>query len=172
VGQLLIGAADVSNTVRYVKRDSEPFIYGVDARVIDALPASPLAFRSRYVTDLQPASVTKLTVTTAAGTVRVERDADQKWRLVEPAQGALNTDEINQLLAVVASLQVEEFYPTAPAALLQPDFTLTLTAGEKTYQLKLAQQTGQWSDPELSFRLPAAAAAALRREFFTGAATP
>jgi len=170
--QLLIGGTDESNTVRYVKRESEPFVYGVDAQVIQALPDSPWNLRTRQLTDFQPATVTSVAIRSSAGELRVERDAEQKWRLIEPAQGALNLDDLNQLLAAVAALRVEEFYPTPAAALASPATTITITTPGQVYVLQIAGQDASWNAPELAFRISEAAANTLQKPLVATPATP
>src|ERR1035437_6455719 len=109
LAQLLVGALDASNTVRFVKRVDEPFVYGVETNITAWLPANWLALRARELVDLKPDQITKLTIEKKSGKVTLQRDADKKWKLVEPIQGVIDNDALQRLLDRFAALPAEAF---------------------------------------------------------------
>ena len=164
LAQLLVGALDVSNAVRFVKRVDEPFVYGVETNIATWLPANWLTLRARELADLKPEQITKLTVEKKSGKVTVQRDADKKWKLLETVQGVIDNDALQRLLDEFAALPAEEFVREgrdnlAEFGLDQPEATLTATVGDKTYTLVLGkpQDAGRqyafWSDPPLVFTI-------------------
>ena len=164
LGQLLVGAEDASNGVRFVKRADEPFVYGVDTNITGWLPANYLALRARQIADLKADQISHLTVERKSGKVIVERGADRKWRLVEPSQGVLDNDTLQRVLDELAQLQAEEFVHEdrnnlADYGLDPPEATVTAVAGEKSYKLALGKlrdtdrRYALWSDPTLIFMI-------------------
>ena len=169
LAQLLIGSLDVTNAIRRVKRADEPFIYGVDTNIIDWLPTSALALRTRRVTELKPDQVTKLVIekvspdaSQVGRTIIIERGADTNWKMVEPAQGALDLDAVRDLLDNLSQLCAEEFIHEgldnlAEYGLDKPELKITATADGKAYTLQLGKARGSsdryasWSDPALVF---------------------
>ncbi len=153
LAQLLVGSLDVSNAVRYVKRVDEAFIYGIDPATLDRIPGHYRALRSRRVFDLKPEQVTKL----VAGTVTLERDAQGRWKLIEPAQGALDNDSVQHLLEVFCQLRAEEFGRAKTDTDTGLGTTIKATVGETTHWLSIAsdrhaaadecEQTFMLSDP-------------------------
>jgi hypothetical protein len=163
IAQLLVGGLDGSHTMRYVKRGDEPFIYGVESNAFDWLPANALAVRDRRLSDLQPEQIKKLTIQKRSGPAIVERDAQNKWRLVEPAQGVLDNDALQRLLDAFAQLRAEKFLREglenlAEYGLEAPELTVIAQAGDKAYTLALGKpaeeglQYALWSDPPLVFK--------------------
>ena len=171
VGQLLVSAPAATNTVSYVKRESEPFIYGVAGSFVGSLPGDHWALRSRRVADLTAAKISKIEIVRPAGKLIVARDPAARWRLVEPAQGVLDIDGVDILADVLARLDAEEFRSAKPVALNQPDHTFTITAGDKTVTLALAGTEAAWSEPNLSFSLPAPTAQTLTKDLLAAPAT-
>ena len=178
LAQLLVGALDVSNAVRFVKRVDEPFVYGVETNIAAWLPANWLTLRARELADLKPEQITKLTVEKKSGKVTVQRDADKKWKLLETVQGVIDNDALQRLLDEFAALPAEEFVREgrdnlAEFGLDQPEATLTATVGDKTYTLVLGkpQDAGRqyafWSDPPLVFTIWTSRANTLVRDVIT-----
>jgi hypothetical protein len=178
IAQLLVGSLDPSNTVRFVKRPDEPFVYGVDTNIISWLPSSYLALRSHRLTDASPEDITKLVIEGATGKVVVERGADKKWKLVEPAQGVLDNDALQHLLDEWGALRAEQFIREGRDNLTeygldQPEATITATAGDATYSLALGKLQGSnnqyalWGDPPLVFTIWASGANTLMRNIVT-----
>jgi hypothetical protein len=178
LAQLLVGALDASNTVRFVKRVDEPFVYGVDTNIATWLPANWLSLRARALADLNPDQITKLTIEKKSGKVTLQRDADKKWKLLEPVQGVIDSDALQRLLDEFAALPAEEFVRggrdnLAEFGLDQPEATLTATAGDKTYTLLLGKsqdaerQYAFWSDPPLVFTIWTSRANTLVRDVIT-----
>ena len=178
LAQLLVGALDVSNAVRFVKRVDEPFVYGVETNIAAWLPANWLTLRARELADLKPEQITKLTVEKKSGKVTVQRDADKKWKLLETVQGVIDNDALQRLLDEFAALPAEEFVREgrdnlAEFGLDQPEATLTATVGDKTYTLVLGkpQDAGRqyafWSDPPLVFTIWTSRANTLSRDVIT-----
>jgi hypothetical protein len=178
IAQLLVGSPDVSNTVRFVKRADEPFVYGVDTNIMSWLPSNYLALRSHRLTDGSTDEITKLVIEGKAGKVVVERGPDKKWGLVEPSQGILDSDALQHLLDEWGALRAEQFIREgrdnlAEYGLDQPEATITTTAGERTYSLALGKLQGPdsqyalWADPPLVFTIWASGANTLMRNIVT-----
>jgi len=178
LAQLLVGALDASNTVRFVKRIDEPFVYGVDTNIVGWLPVNWLSLRARGLADLKPDQITKLTVEKKSGKMTLQRDADKKWKLLESVQGVIDNDALQRLLDEFAALPAEEFVREgrenlAEYGLDQPEATLTATAGDKTYTLVLGKpqdaerQYAFWSDPPLVFTVWTSRANTLLRDVVT-----
>ncbi|HXI85358.1 MAG TPA: DUF4340 domain-containing protein [Verrucomicrobiae bacterium] len=178
LAQLLVGALDASNAVRFVKRVDEPFVYGVDTNIVGWLPANYLALRARTLVDLKSDQVTKLTIERKSGKVTLQRDADKKWKLMEPAQGVIDNDALQRLLDELASVYAEEFVREgrdnlAEYGLDQPEATVAATLGDKTYTLTLGKlldverRYAFWSDPPLVFTIWTSRANTLSRDIVT-----
>ena len=175
VAQLLVGGMDASNSVRFVKRVGEPFVYGVETNIAGWLPTNSLMLRTHELASLKTDQVTKLMVENMSGKVTLQRDADRKWKLLEPAQGVIDNDTLQRVLDEFASLHAEEFVREgrdnlAEYGLDQPEVTLTATAGDKTYTLALGKSQGTerkyalWSDPLLVFTVWTSRANTLSRD--------
>jgi hypothetical protein len=183
LAQLLVGAQDVSNTVRFVKRVDEPFVYGVETNIAAWLPANWLSLRARELADLKPDQITKLTVEKGSGKVTLERDTDKKWKLLEPVRGVIDSDALQRLLDEFTALPAEEFVREgrdnlAEYGLDQPEATLTATVGDKSYTLVLGKtqsaerQYAFWSDPPLVFTIWTSRANTLSRDVVTQSTQP
>jgi hypothetical protein len=179
LAQLLIGGLDETNKLRYVKRADEPFIYGVDPGIVDWLPASALAMRARRLAPFEPGQVTKLTIQNGPSRVVLVRDAQNKWHLIEPAQGVLDNDGLQRLLDAFAHLSAEQFIREgrdnlAEYGLDAPGFSLTAQTGENTYTLALGKspvpglQFALWTDPPLLFTLKTPAVDDLTNQIVAG----
>ncbi len=178
IAQLLVGSLDASNTVRFVKRADEPFVYGVDTNIISWLPSNYLALRSHRLTNGSSAEITKLVIEGTVGKVVVERGVDKKWKLVEPSQGILDNDALQHLLDEWGALRAEQFIREgrdnlAEYGLDQPEATITATAGDKTYSLALGKSQGSdnryalWNEPPLVFTIWTSGANTLTRSIVT-----
>jgi uncharacterized protein DUF4340 len=174
LAQLLMGATDVSNGVRYVKRADEPFVYGVDTNIVSWLPENYLALRSRLVADLKADDIVKLVIEKNTGKVVLQRGTDGKWKLVEPSQGVLDNDALQHVLDTFATLHAEDFIREGrdnlpEYGLDEPETTLVATAGDKTYTLALGKaedpdkKFALWADPILVFTLSTGAANTLAK---------
>jgi hypothetical protein len=182
LGQLLVGAEDASNAVRFVKRADEPFVYGVDTNIAGWLPANYLALRTRQLAELNVDQISRLTVAKQTGKVIVERNTDGKWHLIEPAQGVLDNDALQRLLDALAQLRAGEFFRDDHENLVeygldQPEATITAAVDEKSYTLALGKLRGAdrryalWSDPALVFTIWELQANAFTTDIVTPAAT-
>ncbi|MGA2604970.1 MAG: DUF4340 domain-containing protein [Verrucomicrobiia bacterium] len=178
IAQLLVGSPDASNSVRFVKRADEPFVYGVDTNIVSWLPANYLALRSHRLTDTSSEEITKLVIEGKAGRVVVERGADKKWKLVEPSQGILDNDALQHLLDEWGALRAEEFVRegrdnVTEYGLDQPEVTITATAGDRARSLELGKLQGSdsryalWSEPSLVFTISTSGANTLMRGVVT-----
>ena len=176
--QLLVGAQDASNTVRFVKRADEPFVYGVDTNIDAWLPGNYLALRARRLADWKVDQISEVTVERKSGKTVVERGADKKWHLVEPSQGVLDNDALQRVLDEIAQLRAEEFIREgrdglAEYGLDQPEVTITAVVGEKHYTLALGKLRGTdrqhalWSDPLLVITIWTTQANALTKDIVT-----
>lgn len=181
--QLLVGVPDASNTVRFVKRVDEPFVYGVETNIAAWLPANWLSLRARVLVNLKPNEITKLTVEKKSGKVTLQRDADKKWKLLEPTQGVIDSDALQRLLDEFTALPAEEFVREgrenlAEYGLDQPEATISATVGDKTYTLLLGKpqdaerEYAFWSDPPLVFTIWTSRANTLSRDVVTQSSQP
>ena len=176
--QLLVGGPDESQSMRYVKRADEPFVYGVESNIVEWLPSEYLAMRVHRLAELQPEQVKKVTIRKDGRQTVVERDAQDKWQLVEPAQGVLDLDALGQLVEAFASLSAEQFISDhhdnlAEYGLDTPGVTVTAQTADKTYSLTLGnardeqQQYASWSDPTLILIVKPASAQPLTKDVVT-----
>jgi hypothetical protein len=181
LAQLLVGAEDASNGVRFVKRADEPFVYGVDTNLDAWLPARYLALRSRRLADLKPDQIDKLTVESGAVRVVAERGSDRKWRLVEPTGGILDNDALQHVIDGLGQLRAEDFIQEGRNNLVeygldQPQRIITMGVGDRSYQLALGKLQGTdrryalWSDPPLVFTVWTSLANTLDKDFVKPAA--
>ena len=154
---LLVGSVDESNTLQFAKCAGEEFIYGIATNVLDQFPPNYGALRARSVFDLKPDQIMKL----EAGNVTVTRAAGN-WKLVAPAEGRLDTNAVQAVVAALARLHAESF--GRPKA--EPDaglgYTIKATVGDATHWLAVAPD-GQAAanSVELTFQLPPATVATL-----------
>jgi hypothetical protein len=178
VAQLLVGSLDASNTVRFVKRADEPFVYGVETNIVSWLPANYLALRARLVADMKADDITKLVIEKKTGKVVLQRGMDKKWKLVEPAQGVLDNDALQYALGEFAALRAEDFIREgrdnlAEYGLEEPEVTFIAIAGDKTHTLALGKlqdserQYALWNDPALVFTVSTSAANTLTKDVVT-----
>jgi hypothetical protein len=183
MGQLLVGSLDASNNVYFVKRNDEPFVCAVETNVIGWLPAKPIELRSRQLAEFTADDITKLTIKQAGKQTVLERGAEGKWALVEPAQGAFDNDNLQLFLGSLANIRVNEYMSEGLAGLEKfgldaPQTVITFQAGTKTYTLSLGRLEGTdqryacWNDPELVFRLWEPTAATLLREIVSPPPAP
>lgn len=182
LAQLLVDLPAASNEVRYVKRADEPFIYGVATNSLDWLPVNALAWRVRRVVELKVNDVTQITIEKPTGKTVLARDKDGKWTMVEPAQGVLDNDGLNQLLESISQLTATTFIREGAENLgefgLEPAaVTITLGVAGRTIIARLGKTTpaGEqyvaWSDPSLVFTVPGYSLTALTRDLVTVPAT-
>jgi hypothetical protein len=163
LAQLLLGAVDSSNSVRFAKRADEPFIYGVDTNIFGVLPSNVLAVRTLWIREISPDQITRVEIQKPASQFIAERHGTNAWHLVEPAQGALDLDGLQQLIESFSHLHVDRFIG-AHTNVEPSEATVKVFAGEKTYTLVVGQPTetgaryASWSDPPLMFVLPSASA--------------
>ena len=154
---LLVGSVDDSNTVRFAKCAGEEFIYGVEPNLLEQLPANYGALRSRLVFDLPAEKIAQL----VAGNVTVERAAN-KWKLVTPASGTLDTNAVDAVVAALAKLPADSFGRPKTEQDANLGYIIKATINDTTHWLAVAPD-GQAaaSNVELTFQLPAAVIATL-----------
>lgn len=153
IANLLISAPDETRGLCLVKREDEPFIYGVTTNLPARLPSHPLDVRPRRVANLSLSAIRRFEHQHGDTHVVIERNEQDQWILREPTQGVLNTDDVTVVLNVFTALDAEEFYRTTPAPLDQPEHRFTLQVGDQTYTLKLTGHDALWNDPPVAFRL-------------------
>ncbi len=172
LSQLLIGSLDESNTVRYVKRGDDPFVFGVEPGAVNRLPAGFLTLRTRRIVEFPPDAVTSLTIQRAGTQTAADqptdtvlaRASDSTWDVIVPSKGTLDADALQGLLYSFCQLHAREFLPEGgdnPGAygLEKPVLTITAFVGDKPYTLAVgaardSQQTyALWSAPPLLMTL-------------------
>jgi len=169
LAQLLVGGFDAGSGVRYVKRADEPFVYGVESNALDRIPDNYGVLRTRQIFDLKPDQITKL----VAGNVIVARDAPGKWKLVEPPQGVLNVDGLQNLLALLCRLQGEEFGRARTEQDAGLGATIKVTIGDTTHWLSVAKDGQAAADTcELTFKLSEPVVQTLTKELAAAPAQP
>ena len=183
IAQLLVGSLDEARAYRFVKRADEPFVYAITTNIVDLLPPGSLPYRSRRIAGFTPEQISKLVIQKPTGPIVLERDADAKWRLVEPAQGALDNDGLARLLDGLAQLRAQDFLKDSRENLAEygldaPSMSLTVTVGGKNYTLELGKlrdadhRYAAWSDPPLILTLWTTQADVLTRDIVTGSTAP
>jgi hypothetical protein len=164
LAQLLVGGLDAGSAIRFVKRADEPFVYGVETNALGRVPGQYGVFRARQVFDLKPDQVTKL----QSGSVTVARDPDGKWKLVEPAQGVLDADKLQHVLAAFCQLHAESFGTGKTESLTGTK--LQAGIGDTTHWLVVTPDGQAEADVcELSFRLDPPVVQTLTNTFVTTA---
>jgi len=164
VATLLVGTPDPQADRCFLKRGDEPFIYGVSTNATAWIPTTRLAYRARRVANLHAGDITKLTIEKPDGKVALQLGADKKWKMLEPAQGVLNVDRVQQLLDVFAFLRAgeilrEDLDNLATYGLDKPRHRLIVEAGTKTVIFQLGKAKDEQatfascSDPALVFTL-------------------
>ncbi len=175
MAQLLIGGLDETGGVRYVKRADEPLIYGVESNIVEWLPANALALRGHRLAEIAPDQIRKLTIQNGPTRAVLERDAKDKWRLVEPAQGAIDNDGLQMLVDAFAQVRAEQFIREGRESLAEygldaPEFSITAQTGDKTYTLAVGKSVVQglnfalWGEPPLVFTISTPMLAPLRKQ--------
>jgi hypothetical protein len=178
IAQLMIGAVHSDQTMRLVKRASEPFVYGVEAALMEWLPNNHLHLRTRQLADITRQQFTRFKLQTPDATVALEKTADAKWRMLQPEQGVLDHDNLDAMLQVLAGLRAVEFVREGLDDLEQygldaPQFTATAWVGEVPYSLTLGREAepdrvyAAWNDPPLIFTLAGFDVVALKRNLVT-----
>lgn len=178
VASLLAGTTDTKTDTRYLKRGDEPFIYGVPSSATAWIPTTRLDYRSRRVAELKVDDLTKLTVEKPGGRLILQRGADKKWRMIEPAQGVLNVERLQHVLDVIGFLRAEEIVrenleSSAAYGLDKPSHRFSVEAGAKTVVLQLGKAKdalatfASWSDPALVFTLGSAIVTTLTNSLVT-----
>lgn len=179
LGQILIGSLNTSNAVRYAKRPDEPFVYGVEHAVLGSLPGSAVACRDRRLGDWREDLITKFTCEKSGDRLVIERGPDKKWKLVEPSQGVLDINRLQQVLDLFSYLRADGFERDgldnlAAYGLDQPVARVTVEdAGHRssTIQIGSAKDNtvsfASWNDPALIFTLDSGSVAILTNRLVT-----
>lgn len=178
LAQLLVGDVREGTTERFVKSSAEPYVYAADGGVLRMISSAPMVFRSRSVTDVTAAQVTRVTVANQTGKVVVEKTAEGGWRLVEPSQGVVDTDALRALIGAVTTLRADDLVrDTLDAAELfgldQPEMTITLHVGDQPYELRVGNPSPaggkymSWNKPPLVFTVALTKLIPLVRTFVT-----
>lgn len=166
LAQLFVGSRDARKGLWHVKRGDEPFIYGVGAKDMAWVPAGLLALRDRQVAALKSNEITKVTIEKKDRRSVLARDKDGKWTMIEPAQGGLDHDSLNQLLEAAGQIRAEDF---VTEKIEQPDVKITFEVAGKCYALQIGKALPNgykyvsWSDPALVFTMPEYALTAFTR---------
>jgi hypothetical protein len=162
--ELLVGGGDASNSVRYVKRADEPFIYGVAPASLAALPAQYGAVRTREIFNLAPDKITDW----IAGDVHVRRGADGQWTLVQPATGVLDVEAVKAAVGVFAQLRAASFDRPKTAADHALGVVYRAGTGSTTNWLTVSSTGFAAADTvELTFQLEAPVFQTLSRPLVT-----
>ena len=178
VAQLLVGAFDDTHALRYVKRADEPFIYGVESNAVDWLPAGVLALRTRKLADIQPEQIERLTIQKGPAQTVLVRDAQNTWKLVQPAQGVIDNDGVKQVLDAFCQLRALDFLRegtnnVAEFELDTPGVVVSALAGDKTYSLSLGKtpdatrRFALWNEPPLVLSVDTATANTLSKDIIS-----
>ncbi|NQU12366.1 DUF4340 domain-containing protein [bacterium] len=184
LAQLLVGALDATNQVRYARNAAEPsFIYGLVEADVARLPAKAGDLRTRQVAALPAAEIRQLAIQQGQQETVLERGSDDKWRLVVPAQGVLNHDRLDDLLRELGDLRAEEFLTATPDQIAaarqgQPGLAIRATTVGKPSTLLIGQERddGQtiasWAEPLTVFTLSPIVVDVLRAPLVTAPAPP
>jgi hypothetical protein len=182
LSQLLVGSTDTTNNFCHVKRGDEPYIHGVEPNLKDNFPVAKLAWRTRRISELKPEQITKLTVERAGDRVALEQGADKKWKMIQPSQGVLDNNRLEQLLDLLSFLHADELVQEGldkPAAygFDKPTAKFTMEAAGKSYVLQLGKEKAagatfaSWSDPSLVFTLGTPSVQGLSGSLVTSSST-
>jgi hypothetical protein len=183
LAQLLVGDVREGTKERFVKSSGEPFVYAADSGVLRMMAIAPTVFRSRKVSDVTTAQVTRVTVVNHLGKTMVEKTADGGWRLVEPTQGVLDTDALRALIGAVTNLRADDVVRDTldnleMFGLDRPEMVVTLNVGDEAYELRVggAPAAGgkymSWNNPPMVFTVSVAKLIPLVGSFVTPARGP
>jgi hypothetical protein len=183
LAQLLVGDVREGTKERFVKSSGEPFVYAADSGVLRTMAIAPTVFRSRKVSDVTTAQVTRVTVVNHLGKTMVEKTADGGWRLVEPTQGVLDTDALRALIGAVTNLRADDVVRDTldnleMFGLDRPEMVVTLNVGDEAYELRVggAPAAGgkymSWNNPPMVFTVSVAKLIPLVGSFVTPARGP
>jgi hypothetical protein len=146
LAELLVGGLDASNEIRFVKRASEPFVYGVATNALDFIPRAYSALRRRQVLDLKPEQIESFT---SGDNVAVREQGT--WKLQKPANGVLNVDVLNHAVDAFCKLRAESFESTLEKRV--PCYEVSASGGNTNYGLCFMGGLAASDACELSFKL-------------------
>jgi hypothetical protein len=155
IGRLLIGGTDSDRKLVFVKREDEPFIYGVDAEARDKIKTDAVAFYDRAIFSFALTDFRRLTIEHDGRKATLEK-TDQKWERAGDGAGEFDMGELIDTLGLIAELRAESFVADRPEALTEfgldaPEWIITFVAsrpsatGEPgaptTHELRIAKET-------------------------------
>lgn len=130
----------------YARVEEDPFILGVNPRILRGILTDPLEWQDRQILALNPDDVVSIKVERPGkDTVEVARNGEGKWEL-KSTTGELNANAVESLLASVKKLLAVRWAGAVVAeyGLEIPEVTVTfgLKTGEpKSYTIKVGAQT-------------------------------
>jgi len=108
LAKLLIGNTDPERRLVFVKRDDEPFVYGVDADAARKIRTNALAFYDRNIFGFALVDFTRFAI--AHGEAKAEmKKTDDQWARADGRTGKVDMGVFLNALGLVGQLQAEEF---------------------------------------------------------------
>lgn len=114
----------------FVKRASSPAVFVIDARVINAFPEEPFAFREKRLLTHSAINLRAIDYRAGDTDVLLEKHAEKGWQLARPAAGDTDQVAVSDFIALLKQLEGGKYFPGATRpefGLDEPAVTITLT---------------------------------------------
>ena len=108
---LKIGRYDAASKAVYARLENDDVILVLPDAILADLPKNKFAFRDHTVLKLNPAEISKLTITRAGRTDLLEPEKGgepNRWRMKKPVESPADTRSVTAALAVLSSLRAED----------------------------------------------------------------
>ncbi len=110
--ELLFGKANEEKKIAYVKRADEPFVYSVPQADYQIMPRNFLDVRDRNVLTINGKDIQMLEIVRADAKFKLQRTGDKDktvWSFLEPSQGVLDNDALQNVLVVLSIIKAEKW---------------------------------------------------------------
>lgn len=137
----------------YVQKDDEAAVHITGGALPAGLKKEIKDLRDKSVMTFDDAQVQKVVLAKPAGTIIVERQGDDAWRITQPGAYAADPAEMRSLLASLRGIRADDFASDDPNpalatyALDQPRLTVTVSVGKDEAQ-KTLLVGGTKEDPQ------------------------
>jgi hypothetical protein len=155
LAKLLIGNADPEKGIVFVKRDDEPFVYGVDLNAARRIKTTALAFYERALFAFTLADFSRFALAHGGATAELKK-MDDRWTRADGKEGKVDMGAFLNVLGMIGQLAAEEFVADRADTLEKfglddPELIVTFDAARptaagdptpsKTYELRIGKVT-------------------------------
>lgn len=159
LAKLLIGNTDSEKGIVFVKRDDEPFVYGVDLNAARRIKTSALAFYERALFSFTLTDFSRFVLAHGGATAELKK-TDDSWARSDGKEGKVDMGAFLNVLGMIGQLAAEEFVADRvdaldkfglddPELVVSFDAARPTAAGEptapKTYELRIGRETNDKS---------------------------